>query len=66
MPDLTSNPLKLTRANGFILTCAKTDNRYDVSVTGGPQLTEGELAAIDAYIGEDPDGLDTLRKLRLR
>lgn len=62
----TQSPLKLKRLDGFMLICAKTDNRYDISVTGGPQLTEGELAAIDVYIGDDPDGAETLRKLRLR
>lgn len=62
------DPLHIKRANakGHTLTVSKTGDRYDVRVSGGPNITAGELAQIEAFIGEDPDGSATLEKLRAR
>jgi hypothetical protein len=61
-----SEVLKIKRPNGAYLTVKKAGARYDVAVTGGGNITPGELAAVEAYIGNDPDGQATLEKLRAR
>lgn len=58
--------LRIKRAKGHTLTVSKTTDRYDMRVSGGPNITADELAQIEAYIGDDPDGAATLEKLRAR
>jgi len=63
-----TDPLRIKRANtkGHTLTVSKTGERYDVRISGGPNITAEELSQIEAYIGDDPDGAATLEKLRNR
>lgn len=62
------DPLRIKRANtkGHTLTVSKTGDRYDVRVSGGPNITADEFAQIEAFIGGDPGGAVTLEKLRAR
>jgi hypothetical protein len=60
------DPLRIKRAKGHTLTVTKTEDRYTVQVSGGENITAGELAQIEAFIGEDPDGAVALEKLRNR
>lgn len=59
-------PLRIKRAKGHALTISKAGDRYAVQVSGGENITPDELAQIEAYIGDDPDGAGTLEKLRRR
>lgn len=59
------DPLRIKRPKGT-LTVSKTGDRYDVRVSGGDNITPAELAQIEAFIGDDPDGALTLEKLRVR
>lgn len=60
------DPLRIKRPKGHAITVSKTGARYDVRVSGGPNVTADELAHIEAFIGDDPDGARTLEKLRNR
>lgn len=60
------DPLRIKRAKGHTLTASKTGGRYTVQVSGGPNITADELSQIEAYIGEDPDGVSLVEKLRAR
>lgn len=61
-----TEPLKIKRDKGYYLTVRKVDNRFDVAVTGGGNITPAELQKVSFYIGNDPDGQRTLEKLRGR
>lgn len=60
------DPLRIKRAKGHTLTVSKTGDRYTVQVSGGENITAGELAQIEAFIGDDPDGAGMVEKLRAR
>lgn len=61
-----TDPLRIKRPKNNTLTVSKTGERYTVQVSGGDNITADELAQIETFIGEDPDGDVTLEKLRAR